>query len=330
MTWFTLQEIEHPWLVYGLLTNDSSSAFVGKPKAGKSTAIRTLAVSIIKGRPFLGRKVFVPEGGGKVLYIHLDRKDPIEDVASELRALGITQEESERLLLKSSENMPEEKRIDWLVAEVTELKPTLVVIDLLFQFVSTDNVNDYSKNLKAINELQDRLRKVNFHGHLITAHHARKAMNPDEPFDDFLGTQAIRGSVSTSLSFRYDRRNKRFTVQSDQTKRAKELGEIEETVVERNSGTGEIYLGSTVESLRISHAKTKDSKDGEDVFHYIEQHPGCTQQDLSDNVAMKKVRLQQFLKELKKNEMIKLSGKGVARNPYRYTADTTVPMEVSQ
>src|ERR1019366_5975015 len=91
MTWFTMHEIQVPWLVYGLLPNDSSSAFVGKPEAGKSTAIRNLAASIIKSKPFLGREVFVPEGAGKVLYVHLDRKDPIEDVASELRTLGINE-----------------------------------------------------------------------------------------------------------------------------------------------------------------------------------------------------------------------------------------------
>src|SRR5216683_2203278 len=201
MTWFNMQPIEVPWLVDGLLTNDSSSAFVGKPKAGKSTAIRNLAASIVKGRAFLGRKVFVPKDGGKVLYVHLDRKDPIQDVASELRMLGITEKEAEHLHLLSSEDMPDKDRVEWLVKAIKEFNPTLVIIDVLFQFVDSENSNDYNKNLKAINELQDRLRQIEFHGHLVTAHHARKATNPDEPFDDFLGTQAIRGSVSTSLSF---------------------------------------------------------------------------------------------------------------------------------
>src|ERR1700674_4637272 len=301
MDWFTMQIPEVPWLVYGLLVNDSSSAFIGKPKAGKSSLIRNLAVSIIKGQPFLDRQVYVSKEGGKVLYIHLDRKDPVEYVATELRELGITQEESARLHLLSASGMPKEgeERTDWLIGQVGLLKPDLIIIDLLFQFVSVDNSNDYNANLKAINALQDRLIKAGFHGHLVTAHHARKANGSIDPFDDLLGSSAIRGSFSTNVLLVHDRKHNRHTIRTDQTQRAGEFGEIEEAIIERNSVTGKMTLGSTVASLEIAEKKSRERTGAEDVLHFIEQNPNCTQNDIVSGLHISKNQLVAYLGHIK-------------------------------
>jgi RecA-family ATPase len=327
MDWFTMQTPEVPWLVYGLLVNDSSSAFIGKPKAGKSSAIRNLAVSIIKGQPFLDRKVYVPKEGGKVLYIHLDRKDPLEYVANELRELGITQEESARLHLVSALEMPKEgdERMNWLIEQVTLLKPDLIITDLLFQFVSVDNSNDYNANLRAINALQDRLIKAGFHGHLTTAHHARKANGSIDPFDDLLGSSAIRGSFSTNVLLVHDRKSNRHTIRTDQTQRTQEFGEIEEAIIERNSVTGKMTLGSTVASLEIAEKKSRERTDAEDVLHFIEQNPNCTQDDIINGLHMSKIRLKTFLGHV--GASLDKTGSGVSGDPYRY-AVSPIPMEV--
>jgi hypothetical protein len=311
---------------------------VGKPKSGKSTAIRSLATCIIKGKAFLGRQVHVPKAGGKVLYIHLDRKDPVENVADELRTLGITEKEAERLHLLSAEDMPDKGRMEWLISEVTRFKPILIIIDLLFQFVSTENANAYNENLKALNELQDALREAGFKGHLLTAHHARKATNPEDVFDDYLGTQAIRGSSSTGIHFKHDKGNKRYTLQSDQTFREPLLGDIEETVVERSPETGEIYLGNTLESLKATQKRDKDRTDGDDVLHYVQQNANCTQADILEGISISKANLNKLLKKLVGTDITR-TGDGVANSPFRYTANpdfplalqlvmNTIPMEV--
>lgn len=323
--WYAMQELEVPWLVYGLLVNDSSSAFVGKSKAGKSSAIRNLATAIIKGRPFLGRQVFVPKEGGSVLYVHLDRKDPVSYVAAELRTLGITKAESTRLHLVSAQDMPkdEDTRMDWLIEQVTRLKPTLLIIDLLFQFICVDNSNDYNKNLKAINELQDRLSKAGFRGHLVTAHHARKANGSVDPFDDLLGSSAIRGSFSTNVLLVHDRKNKYHTIQTDQTQRVKELGEIEETVIERNADTAEMFLSRTVESIKNEKQKTRETADAQDVLHFITQNPKCTQTDIMKGLHMRKQHVLKFLDEIGTEMLIK-GGAGLSGKPYTYSIS---PME---
>jgi KaiC/GvpD/RAD55 family RecA-like ATPase len=98
--WHLVENTPVRWLVDGLLPADGYSAVVGKPKAGKSTLIRQLIAAVIKSQPFLERSINIPPGTGRVLYIHLDRKDRPARVAQELRQLGITgEDEVSRLAL---------------------------------------------------------------------------------------------------------------------------------------------------------------------------------------------------------------------------------------
>src|SRR5713226_3787924 len=90
--WYTLPEEPVEWLVDGLITTDDCAAANGKPKSGKSTGIRNLIAAVVLGGKFLNRDVGVPPGTGRVLYVHLDRKDRPHRIAKELRRLGITQD----------------------------------------------------------------------------------------------------------------------------------------------------------------------------------------------------------------------------------------------
>jgi len=108
MNWYQLQTPQNTWLVDGLVTSDGHAAICGKPKAGKSSFVRSLICSVIKSKDFIGRHIDIPPGAGRVLLIHLDRKDQPERVAEELRKLGITEPESNRLIFKTAQDMPED------------------------------------------------------------------------------------------------------------------------------------------------------------------------------------------------------------------------------
>lgn len=256
-----------------------------------------------------------------MLYVHLDRKDPLSDVAAELRQLGVTKEESQRLHLRSAEDMPEGKqeRLAWLQGEAAGLNPHLIIIDLLFHFVSLQESNAYTQVLASINEMQDALREIKFKGHTATAHHQRKASNAIEPFDDILGSTGIRGSFATNLLLLHDRKHKRYTIQSDQTQRDKALGELQETVIERDPDTGLLYLGSTVCDLDMEVKREEANKDIERVDAYITKHPGCTQSDISTGLPMRRNTLTRALKEL--HCVLAIEGKGVANDFFRYRVE---------
>src|SRR5437762_3153825 len=99
MEWFNLKAPITKWLVYGLITSDDNFAVVGKPKAGKSSFTRNLVVCIIKGTPFLGRAIDTNREAGRVLYVHLDRKDRAARVGADFKRLGVTAQEAKRLVL---------------------------------------------------------------------------------------------------------------------------------------------------------------------------------------------------------------------------------------
>jgi len=320
--WFDVQQPDVQWLVHGLLSNNSNSCYCGKPKAGKSTAIRNLVAAVIKGRPYLGRTVNVPTEGGKVLYIHLDRKDPVPYVVRELRALGINEEEKNRLKLMDETDMPKarEERLPWVLGIVKDFKPNLIIFDLLFQFVHVSGSNGYNEILDELNKLQDALKSNGFEGHLCVAHHARKANSTDNPFDDMLGSSALSGSCATTIMFRYDRKNKVRTLQTDQSFKEESVGDIEETVVERNSFTGEIHLGQPVEQTRSSKNKEKQTKDADDVFQFICQHPGCTEKQIVDGLHIAKLNVRKYLDEIR--SLVTRTGDGKSGRPFRYSANT--------
>lgn len=312
------------WLVEGLLPADGYSALCGKPKAGKSTAIRNLIASVIKGRPFLGRAVNVPASGGRVLYIHLDRKDKPARVVEELKALGITSEdEVSRLHLMVAADLPSEsfiERLEWLKSKITDAKPHLIVIDLLWQFVCSTNANDYKATLDGINSLQDALNAVHYEGALVVAIHGRKATNPDQPFDDVLGSTGQRGSFSTLLMLTQYRREGRYTVMSDQTEREEPWGELDETVIERNAD-GTLSLGASFADLEKGTKRAKREGDIQRLLKFLSENAGAETGEIMGSLAMSKGYLLELLGIAR--ELISHTGRGVKGDPLKYFLKST-------
>ncbi|WP_433965982.1 AAA family ATPase [Tunturiibacter gelidiferens] len=317
--WHLIPHTPVKWLVDGLLPADGYSALCGKPKAGKSTAIRNLIASVVKSRPFLGRPVNVPESGGRVLYVHLDRKDKPARVVAELKTLGITSpDEVSRLHLMVAEDLPSgsfQDRLDWLKSRITDAKPHLIVIDLLWQFVCATNANDYKATLDGINALQDALNQVAYEGALVVAIHGRKATNPDQPFDDVLGSTGQRGSFSTLLMLTQYRREQKYTIMSDQTEREAPWGELDETVIERNAD-GTLSLGQSFAELESGNKRAKRESDIQRLLKFLEVNPGSETEEIMVKLAMSKAHLLQLLATI--DGLIYRTGRGVKGDPLKY------------
>jgi AAA domain len=316
--WFEEPEVTTPWLVYGLIPADGYSSICGKPKAGKSTAVRNLIVSVIKSTPFLGRVIDLPGRVGRVLYLHLDRKDNPGRVSAQLKQLGLTEEDAPRLTIRLAEHLPSKdygERLKWLQDEVKASAPDLIVIDLMWQFVVAKNSNDYNAVLDGINDLQDALNEVGYKGALVAVMHGRKATNPNDQFDDFLGSTGQRGSFSTNIMLSQYKKDKLRTIASDQTDIEDRLGEIPETAIIRDPD-GSLRLGPPVTELLKIDKKSKDEEDITKLLVFLDNNPGVEMETIIDGLAMSKKRTLSLLREVK--DLTERAGKGVKGDPYLY------------
>jgi len=317
MDWFQLEPPSNDWLVDGLITSDGHAAICGKPKAGKSTFVRNLITSVIKSNTLIGRAIDIPTGTGRVLYIHLDRKDQPGRVAEELRQLGITVQEAERLAFRTAQEMPEafEERLQWIQKEAKETRPHLIVIDMLWQFVVAKNNNDYNAVIDGINKLQDAFINISYKGALVVTLHSRKANSLNEPFDDILGSTGQRGSFSTNIMLARRRKEGIYTVESDQTHRDDLHGEIPETVIEYVDGA--LRLGTPYSQLAQQEKAKKTTATLHSVLDFIQQHPGCEMKDILNGLRIAKKTVLNLLD--KAGDLVSRTGEGEKGDPFKYS-----------
>jgi DNA primase len=107
------------WTVEGLLPSSGISLLVAKPKTGKSTLARQLAVRVARGKKFLGRKT----NQGRVVYLALEEKR--DEVRKHFADLGVDGDED---LYVHCAAAPEEAVLK-LIQLVKEYKPALVIVD---------------------------------------------------------------------------------------------------------------------------------------------------------------------------------------------------------
>jgi len=254
---------------------------------------------------------------GRVLYVHLDRKDRPSKVGADFKRLGITAQDAKRLVLAVAEEIPAsfDDRLKWLKKEAKALKPHLIVIDLLWQFVEADSSNDYNKVLRGINTLQDALTAAKYQGALLATIHGRKAANPEDPSDDILGSTGQRGSFSNIIILTRHRLEGHYTISSDQTDRDTQHGEIDETIITRDA-VGKMSLEGSYAECKKDERQVRDQSAIDRLIDFVSANEGCTQDDMVDALETTKPNLRKLLNSA--GDRIIKSGKGSKTDPYRY------------
>ena len=189
-----------PWLVDGLLPAEGLSGLISKPKVGKSTLARQLALAVSRGAPFLGRET----KKGLVIFASLEETE--QAVADHFRLMGAGQDEEIQVFAGSS--LPE--MMPLLVKAIKENKPNLVILDTLFRFARVKEVNAYAEVMEATTPLLDAA-----HEHkccILALLHAGKMERGGG--DEILGSTVILGSLETAVILkRQDSQRTIYTVQ---------------------------------------------------------------------------------------------------------------------
>jgi hypothetical protein len=176
------------WIVDGLLPAGGLSVFGGKPKGGKSTTARAIALRVSRGEPVLGRTT-TP---GPVIYLGLE--DPRRVTKGHLRTLGARAEDD---LYVFTGHRPAEALV-WLEGVLAKVDPVLVVVDTLQHLLGVSDLNDYARVVAALGPVLALVRPRQ--AHMMLVHHAGKGDRTG--FDSILGSTAIVGTVDVALLLR--------------------------------------------------------------------------------------------------------------------------------
>jgi hypothetical protein len=294
---FDTPDVQIDWLVDGLLIAGGFSLLVAKPKVGKSTLARNLALMVAQGLPFCGRAT----QQGLVIYMAPEEKQ--SEVKRHFRTMGATGQEP---ILLFPTTIPSLAQIHRLAASK---KPKLIIIDPLFRLARIHDGNDYAEVYRALEPLIALARETG--AHLLCVHHAGKFDR--EGGDSILGSTALFAAVDTAI---FLRRTERYrTVRSIQR-----YGEdLPETVLPCDSQTGMVSLGQTREQdeeIRIAETMIEHlSMQAEDTEH---GRP-LTQPELEDAVEGRILYKRKALKALVEAGRVKRIGKGTKGDPFRYS-----------
>jgi len=281
------------WLVDGLFPSGGFSIIAAKPKVGKSTTARNLALNIARNEPFLGRNV----SQGAVIYLALEEKR--SEVKKHFRAMGAIGSEDIHIYTGGA---PVDA-IKQITLVVESLKPVLLIIDPLFRLVKLKDGNDY---IQVTNALEPLLRLARDTGtHVLCVHHSPKGER--NPEDCVLGSQAIFGSVDTLMIMK--RHENYRTLQTIQR-----YGEdLEETVLNYDKGEGSVTVGNTRQEQDTNFME-------ESIIDFLsKQNEPVTEKAINEEVEGRTILKRKALRELIKQNKIVRSGKGGKGDPYKYS-----------
>lgn len=281
------------WLVDGLLPTGGFSVLVAKPKVGKSTKARTLALHVAKGEPFLNRAVVK----GVVIYLALEEKR--SEVKKHFQDMGATGNEEIHIYTGGTP-------VDAIkqIREATErLKPVLVIIDPLFRLTKVKDGNDY---IQVTNALDPLLRLSRDTGtHVLCVHHSPKGERNAE--DCILGSQAIFGSVDTLLIMK--RHESYRTIQTIQ----RYGQDMEETILNFDRETRLVTIGGTRHEQDVNMMKKA-------IIDFLStQNEPITESVINQGIEGAVKFKCKALRELVAENKIKREGKGSKGNPYKYS-----------
>ena len=175
-------------LVDRMLPASGFSLCAARPKVGKSTLMRNLIASILRGGQFLGRDVLIT---GPVLYYCLE--ETLYDSWNHLTQLGVNEESP--LILRRGSVSPSAFRV-MLRQDLDAYKPVLVVVDPMVRVLGVEDFNAYGGVDRAMTPLVEMTRERN--AHIMMVHHCNK-MSANLDLESVLGSTAFAGAVDAAI-----------------------------------------------------------------------------------------------------------------------------------
>ncbi len=267
-----------------------------KPKVGKSTLARNLALAVSRGKPFLGRETV----RGKVLYLCLEEKRA--EIAKHFRRMDASDDN-----IQLSFVTPEDALTALQIA-VAENEPVLTIIDPLSRIVRVRDFNDYGAMSRALEPLIDLARKTNCHIHAL--HHDGKGER--DGGDALLGSTALFGAVDCHLQMK--KRERGRTILSTQR-----YGEdMPETVVELEAETGLLIMQGDLQAVLQTDKKAE-------ILASMSNTEELTEADVKERIGGAQGLISRAIRSLVEEGKVIRNGEGKRGNPYTYRKNLANP-----
>jgi archaellum biogenesis ATPase FlaH len=303
-------EEEVSYCVEGLLPSASLSLIAGKPKAGKSTIARQLAVCVAQGTQFLGRTT----QQGTVLYLALEEKR--SEVMAHFKLLGLAKEDPLHIHCGA---VNKHDAVAMLKASLEAIGDVaLVIVDPIFKFVGVRDCSDYVQVSDGLEKLMEVARNSEIT--ILAVHHLKKKES-DDSTDGALGSTAIVGAVDTFLALKRQTGGDVRTLSSEQRYGTS----LQPTQLQWNEGTRELTMGlGCAEVQELASQRTRD-RILVGMVGYVENHPGSTQEELLRTVTGNATTKKSTMRSLIDTGRFEQVGAGTKGDPYRYSLSAVVP-----
>lgn len=219
-------------VVDGWLNRKEISLWSGKVEAGKTTLLRQLVLSVLRGDPFLGRSCVK----SPVLYLMLDA-DGEALTLSEFTRLGIDPSRDPIQCVFDPSFSGRPRSLIDLRKKMGELQPGLCIIDPLARFMPIKDMNSYEVTyvMATISDLAKE-----FDCHFAIPHHIPRGRHDDADAGTAgLGSIAVGGSANA----RFVCTRKTGGIYTLRTSKGKGVGFVpldDEVVLKRDEATGAI------------------------------------------------------------------------------------------
>lgn len=281
------EQVEWQW--EDLLITGGTSLVVAKPKTGKSTLGRALALQTAIGGKLLDRAC----RQGPVLFIGVEEKR--SRLAAIYRQMPFA---PENLFLHIGP--PPDDPYKALYTAVAEIKPVLVWIDPILKYISVRDSNDYAVMSAALAPIEAIARQSG--AHIAMSHHMSKLDREDG--DQVLGSTAIFAAVDTVLTIRRQDTQRRLS------SRQRFGTDLEAIVIELDQ-TGMPKDCGSVEGYEVRKAS-------EAILTWLDSNSGAQEKEIRDAVSGKTTYTSAALRLLIEEHKVTRTGEGKKGNPFRY------------
>jgi hypothetical protein len=293
------------WIWDWTLPVGGCSILVAKPKIGKTTLAANLSLAVCRGYPFLGR----PTQKNPVAFLSLDASLP--EIAETFTQLGLKPDDALYLHAGSAPGEP----IPWIMERIKEKGVRFVVIDTLQRLFRFKDVNDYAQVVNSMEPLLEEARGQNVH--VLLTHHAKKDAGDD--LDAAIGSTAIRGMAYTYLHLKRLPDSERRILRSDQ-RNGKNFPEC--ALGFNKDGWLEVF-GSR-DDAEIEEVKPK-------IITALETAEAeLTEKEILKAVPARAVIVSKAIRQMFKAGQLSRTGKGIKRNPFRYSLSYSLPLEEAE